>query len=463
MNLKNKKIMVLGLSIEGRETVKYLLSQNLKVVACDQKETLPKELLQELKNPNLTLLLGKNYLDHITDYEVIFRSPGIPLWYPLIIEAKNKGAIITSLTKLFFDLCLCPIIGVTGTKGKGTTVSLIGEILKKGNKNVFVGGNIGMPLINELPQMNKNSIVVLELSSFQLEDLEKSPRIAVILNITSDHLASTSTENPNYHKSQEDYLQAKKNLVLYQNKDDYAVINYDYSACRDLEKNTKADVWHFSKTHEIAKGAYVHEGKIYLRQDNAVYFICETKDLLLKGEHNLENVTAAITASYLGGASLESIQKGVLSFKGLEHRLELVAKVMGVNYYNDSFSTTPETAIAAIRAFPEPKIIILGGSDKGSDYTELGREIAHSNIKAIILIGLMTEKIEQAIMSAGGTKAKIIKGLRNMKDIVETCTKESQPGDVVLLSPACASFDMFNNYKDRGEQFKHEVEKIRQS
>jgi len=446
MNLKNKKIAVLGLGTEGEDVYRYLISQGAKdITVFDQKAEEIEDKINELRITNYEL--GPDYLKNgLRGFDVIFRSPAFRLSLPEIVEAKNSGAVITSTTKLFFDLCPAKIIGVTGTKGKGTTSTLIYEILKKEGRKVFLAGNIGEPMLALLPRLDKKSWVVLELSSFQLQDLEKSPNIAVVLFITSEHL--------DYHSSTEEYIQAKANLVRWQKKSDFAVLNSDNQTSSSFASLTPAKVYYFSKEKRV-NGAFVKDGQIYLFDK----LVGPTNKLQILGVHNWENICAACTAAFLAGADLDSIKEVVFSFKGLEHRLEFVREIGGIKFYNDSFSTTPETTIAAIRAFSQPIILITGGSEKGSDYTKLGKEISQSKVKTLILIGKTAQKIKEAVQKAG-FRGKLIYKPGGMKEVVERAFAEAQKGDVVLLSPACASFDMFENYKDRGWQFKKYVWEI---
>jgi len=456
MDLKNKKIAVLGLGIEGEDVCRYLMSQGANdITVFDQKTA--EELGEVYKNFQFScpsgrraifnFQLGPDYLKNgLRGFDVIFRSPAFKLSLPEIVEAKNSGAIISSATKLFFDLCPAKIIGVTGTKGKGTTSTLIYEILKKAGKKVFLAGNIGEPMLALLPKLDKKSWVVLELSSFQLQDLEKSPHIAVVLFITSEHL--------DYHSSTEEYIQAKANLVRWQKEDDFAVLNADNQTSSSFALLTLAKVYYFSREKKV-NGGFVKDGQIYLLDK----LVGPTSKLQILGVHNWENICAASTAAFLAGADLNSIKKVVFSFKGLEHRLEFVRELGGVKFYNDSFSTTPETTIAAIRAFSQPIILIAGGSEKGSDYNQLGKEISQSRVKTLILIGKTAPKIKKVVQKSG-FRGKIVYKPGEMKEIVKKAFTEAEKGDVVLLSPACASFDMFENYKDRGWQFKKYVWEI---
>jgi len=444
-NFKDKKVAVLGLGLEGEDVCRFLLQQKAKITVFDQKTASELgKIYQELKKKGVQFSLGKNYLQPgLTSFDFVFRSPGFHRFLSQIIQAEKKGVVITSATKLFFDLCPGKIIGVTGTKGKGTTATLIYEILKKAKKKIFLAGNIGESMLNLLPKLNKDSWVVLELSSFQLMDLDKSPQIAVVLFITSEHL--------DYHQDRDEYLQAKSNIVRHQKRKDYSIFNADDPISTSFAKLTSAQAFYFSRSKKV-NGAYVKNKQIILGKE----ILGQTKDLKLRGEHNWDNVCAAVTAGFLAEAKIDSIKKVVFSFPGLEHRLELVRVKNKVSFYNDSFSTTPETAIAAIKAFHEPLILIAGGSEKGSDYSQLGQEIAKSSVKTLILIGKTVEQLRKVVNQAG-FKGEIVFRPGEMKKIVEVAWKKSKPGDVILLSPACASFDMFKNYKDRGHQYKKSV------
>ncbi|MEK9178783.1 MAG: UDP-N-acetylmuramoyl-L-alanine--D-glutamate ligase [Patescibacteria group bacterium] len=440
MDFKNKKIAVIGEGIEGESSAKFLKKQGADVTILDLKQ-------------------GKDYLNGLEKYNLIVRSPGVPLsvFPSSIINAQPSK--LTSQTKLFFELCPAQIIGVTGTKGKGTTSSLIYEMLKKDGKDAYLGGNIGVPPFEFLDKLNKDSIVVLEISSFQLEDIHKSPHIGVILLIAPEHLGKDIYGTQNYHKTMEDYVSAKRNILRFQTKDDFAILNRDFPVSNESDVETEGKVYQFSREREVSEGCFALGNQIILRANGQEIPVFETKDLILRGEHNFENVCAAVMAAHLAGVSLKSIQNTLADFKGLEHRLEFVDQINRVEYYDDSFSTTPETAIAAIEAFEEPEVLILGGSSKNSDFQELGQLISgKGNIKAIIGVGAEWPRIKEHIKSAS---ILMLEGAKDMHQIVAAASKIAVSGDVVLLSPACASFDMFKNYKDRGEQFKKEVSKLR--
>jgi UDP-N-acetylmuramoylalanine--D-glutamate ligase len=447
-DLKDKKIAILGFGLEGTATFEFLRKHGLGSTILDRADR--KAIEEKIGSlDGVDLALGDDYLKNLTEFDYIFKTPGVPLFLPEIQAAIKKGVVLTSHLALFLDLCPAKIIGVTGTKGKGTTSTLIHDILKKQGLDVYLGGNIGLAAISFLDQLTPESWVVLELSSFQLQSLEKSPQIAVVLNVTQDHL--------DYHKTVEEYREAKKNIVRYQAENDFAVINADYESSREFANATKAKIYYFSKEKEV-EGCFIKDGEVILKTAEETFKIVSVKDLLLRGQHNLENVTAACLASYLAGARQKALREAVLAFKGLEHRLELVRDLKGVKFYDDSFSTVPETAIAALKSFEEPIVLIAGGSYKGSDYTELGRVIRSSQVKTIILIGDMAGDIDKAIgRNFSGEK---ILHLTRMNQMVEKAFELAHSGDVVLLSPACASFGLFKNYKDRGDQFKTAVRNL---
>jgi UDP-N-acetylmuramoylalanine--D-glutamate ligase len=430
--VKGKKIAVVGKGIEGESSAKYLQQKGAEVTILDKEQ-------------------GEDYLQNLKDYDLVVRSPGVKISTLEKYVPKEK---ITSQIRIFFDLCPSEIIGITGTKGKGTTSALTYEMLKKQGFDAYLGGNIGVPPFEFLDNLNTQSKVVLELSSFQLMDLKKSPHIAIMLMVTSEHL--------NWHKSLKEYVDAKRNILRHQSEKDFAILNRDYLATNESDAHTSGKVFTISRERgSLDEGCFVRGGKIWLRIEKNETQVIDTKDILLPGKHNLENACPAVMAAYLCGVSIENIAFVLKTFKGLEHRLELVATVNGARYYDDSFSTIPETAIAAIEAFKEPEILILGGSSKNSNFSELGKVISKAeNIKAIIGIGTEWKRIKEQIAKSE-KPIPVIEGAKDMKTIVAAASKIAESGDVVLLTPACASFDMFKNYKDRGEQFKKEVSKLK--
>jgi UDP-N-acetylmuramoylalanine--D-glutamate ligase len=453
---KDKTIAVLGFGIEGMENVRFLRKKGASVWILDKRQSgeLDQKMITEAESLGAEFRLGETYLTNLEQFNLIFRSPGFRRNTPELLEAELKGAVLTSGTKLFFDLCPAPIIGVTGTKGKGTTSTMIYEMLKAAGKDAYLGGNIGVPPLSFLEKLHSSSIVVLELSSFQLQDMHRSPHIAVMLMVTSEHL--------DHHETQEEYVDAKRNILRFQKPADFAILNRDYPASNESDIYTDAKIYYVSRERETDNACFVDGNKIVIRKNGHDTDVLKTEDVRLPGKHNLENVCAAAMAANLAGVNLQTIAKVIGSFNGLEHRLKLIGEVHGAKYYDDSFSTTPETSIAAIQAFTGPEILILGGSGKNSDFSELGKAIVRAkNIKAIIGIGIEWDRIKDALRIAElGQKTILVGGAQNMQQIVLAASKIAQPGDVILLSPACASFDMFKNYKERGEEFIREVSKL---
>lgn len=443
-----KKAAILGFGLEGRDLYEYLLKGDYDLTVLDQKEK--KDLnLDGLETKKTTFICGEDYLKtDLAQFEIVFRSPGVYRYLPEIIAAEKKGTIISSAIKLFFEKCPAKIIGVTGTKGKGTVSTLIYEILKKSGKKIFLAGNIGKPYLSLLSDLDECSVVVLEISSFQLIDMEQSPNLAVVLNVTEDHM--------DWHKDKEEYLKAKENIVRYQKTDDWAVINDDYQTPKKFADITKGQIYFFSRNKTV-KGAFVWDGLIYLNTENKE-LIGKTKDLQLRGEHNWENITAAICTASLFGASLGDIKDVVFSFKGLEHRLELVTEIKGRKFYNDSFATGPQPTMAAIDSFSEDITLILGGYDKGLNYDLLIEKIvAKKNLTHILLIGDLADKIGGLLKKKSYQGQIENLGKSKMDKIVKKAVAATDDGGVILLSPAAASFDMFRNYKERGCQFKDQV------
>ena len=431
-NLKYKKICILGLGIENEALVNFLLYKkiNCDITVCDNRNA--KDLGDRYRKleKKIKFNLGKNYNKRLNVYDIIFRSPGYPL--NKVESRKSKvESIVSSPMKLFFELCPSKnIIGVTGTKGKGTTSSLIYKILKSGNKRAWLGGNIGVAPFEFINKIRKGDWVVLELSSFQLEDFKVSPKIAVITNFSREHLAAADPNNPNYHQSLSDYWDAKINIAKYQDSGDSIIIN-DKLKTRSRKLKLKSKIIYFTKSTLISK---------------------------LVGEHNKENVAAAVEVAKVVRVKREVVEKTVKSYEGLEHRLEYVKEIKGVKYYNDTFATTPESAITALKSFDSPIVLIAGGSEKKSDFKELAKIIKNKVVQVVLLNGKASPRLKKEIINAGFF-GKNIKLVYNMEGAVRVAKRESISGDIVLLSPACASFGIFKNYKERGELFKKEVKR----
>lgn len=430
------KIAILGFGLQGKSAYEYWKNGN-EIIVCDKDENL------ELP-PDVQKQLGPNYLKNLDQFDLIVRSPIV---HPSDIAKANSPEIlvkVTSNTNEFFKVCPTKnIIGVTGTKGKGATCTLIAKMLETafaGQRKVHLGGNIGTPPLDLLKNdIKAEDYVILELANFQLIDLKYSPHIGVCLMVVDEHL--------DWHKDSQEYITAKQQLFAHQNEQDIAI----FYGLNDYSQHIAS----ISKGQKIPymrhPGADVIENKVVIDGQE----ICDVSEIKLLGKHNWQNICAAVTAVWQVAQDTQAIKSVLTTFKGLEHRLELVREINGVKYYDDSFGTTPETAIVAIQAFAQPKVIILGGSDKGASFDELAKAVKNSNIRSVVLIGQMAPKIKQALDKIG--YQKIIEGGKTMPEIVAVAKSQAQPGDVVLLSTACASFDMFQNYEDRGEQFKKSV------
>ena len=449
------KIIIAGYGVEGISNLIYFRRKfpDAEFVVADER---PADKLPAIPD-GVKLISGKNvFSEQLGDADLVVRTASLP---PRNIKTSGK---IWSATNEFFDKCPAPIIGVTGTKGKGTTCSLITSILQQAGQTVHLVGNIGVPALDVLPKIKKDDIVVYELSSFQLWDLEKSPHIAVVLMIETDHL--------NVHADFADYLNAKKNIRCHQHLGDVCLYHptNKYAqevAATPLGKSNDAKCGHCDTLDFAQRYAIPDDDQVYV-QDG--YFcvqnrqICSTSHLRLPGAHNLENACAAMSAVTELPITVanEQYAAGLEIFTGLPHRLKFIAEKNGVQYYDDSISTTPGSAIAALKAFTEPKILILGGSDKGADYTELAQEIARQQMRAVIVNGANASEIIE-ILHKNKVSCQVIQlEMSAMPTVVEMAANQAQSGDVVILSPAAASFDMFKSYNDRGEQFVAAVEKL---
>lgn len=452
-SLSRKKVAIVGLAVNNTPLIKYLAREGAVVTVLDQKT--PEKLesfLKELKDLPLKYHLGPDYLEHLEGQEVIFLSPGVPKNLPPLREAAEKGIKISSELQLFFSLNTSPTIGITGSSGKTTTTSLIGEMLAK-VKPVKVGGNIGRPPISFLAELTDETWVVLELSSFQLQNLGFSPHIAVITNITPNHL--------DVHSSMDEYIEAKAEILRFQSADDIAILNGDNDITRKMGKMAKGKTYYFSRLTESSPGAFLRGDELILSPTTgSEEFLCRRGEIRLLGEHNIENVLAAALAARIAGVPAKTIGEAVREFKGVEHRLELVREIEDVKYYNDSISTTPTRAIAGLLAVPAPVVLIAGGYDKNLPFDDFVK-VAAERCRTVILLGKTAEKIRAAFERyKDSIKMPEITQVSDLKEAVITARKAAKPGDAVLLSPACASYDMFRNFEERGRLFKEFVAEL---
>lgn len=424
------KIAIAGYGLEGRSNYEYFLDKG-ELTIVDERESLD-NLPEGAKT-----ILGKSAFQKLTDFDMVVRTASLA---PAKIKTSGK---IWSATNEFFASCPAPIIGVTGSKGKGTTVSLIASILREAGQTVHVVGNIGVPALGVLPDIKANDIVVYELSSFQLWDVENSPEVAVVLMIEPDHL--------DIHTNFDEYVEAKAQIVKHQTDKDIVVY---YNANEFSRK--------IGEISNAAKIPYQTPETSYVKDDSFYYGkkkICPTDVLQIQGAHNLDNACAAIAAVWPFTQDEDAIERGLHSFSGLPHRLKHVRTVEGIEYYDDSIATTPGSAVAAMEAFTQPKVVILGGSSKGATFDELAKVAASTEVRCVVVIGDEADKIEQELSKVNVPAVNLGSDVR-MDQIVKTARDYSKPGDVVILSPACASFGMFKNYSDRGDQFIAAVEAL---
>ena len=447
-NVAGKNITVIGIGISNLPLIKYLVSLGANVTACDRRsaEDLG-ENYTELEKLGVKFNLGDGYLNNLSG-DMIFKTPGMRYDVPELLKAKENGSIVTSEMEVFFEVCPSHIIAVTGSDGKTTTTTLIHKMMTDAGYKTWLGGNIGNPLLTDTEKMKENDWVILELSSFQLHTMRKSPEIAVITNISPNHL--------DMHKDYKEYIDAKKNIMLYQNEGDTLIVNADNQVTADIGKSANGAVKYFSRNGMA--DVYL-DGNIIKR---GIVEILNIKDIKIPGMHNVENYMAAI-AAVSGLVSKEVIVNVAKTFGGVEHRIELVRTLDGVKYYNSSIDSSPNRTINTLRVFPNKVIMIAGGKDKRIPYDEIGPALAE-HVKVLILIGATSDKIQEALdaeinKTGNGKDIEVIRAT-SYEDAVNTARSKAHDGDVVLLSPASTSFDMFRNFEERGNLFKKIVNEL---
>lgn len=473
MNLQGLQATVIGLAREGTALSRFLASQGALVTVSDRKG--PDELaeaLAALEGLPVRFVFGGHPMD-LLEADVVFASPGVRPETPILVEARRQGIPVSSQTRLFLELCPAPVIGITGSSGKTTTTTLVGKMLEASGYRTWVGGNIGRPLIEHLGAIGPDDAVVMELSSFQLETFAPlanepgasrwpgrregiSPDLACVLNVTPDHL--------DRHPTMETYFQAKTHILRYQRAFDIAVLSQDDPGARAMTTFCRGQTLCFSQVVEPEEGAFVEAGEIVVRIEGIEEPVCAVEDVRLLGRHNLSNVLAACAIGVAAGASPEAMAEVVGSFGSLEHRLELVGERKGVRFYNDSIATSPVRAMAALESFAGPIVLLAGGRHKSLPMEEFASAIC-SKVEHLILFGEAAADIEAVVRSCcGGQRTNgskpVIHRRQSLEEAVAQAVTVARPGDVVLLSPACVSFDAFRDYAERGRRFKELVKQV---
>ncbi len=446
-DIKGKKVAFIGIGTSNLPLIKQFAEKGAIVTACDRKDF---ESLGEngvkAKEYGAQLVLGENYLSEI-DADIVFRSPGTPFYKDELVALRNKGVVLTSEMEVFFDLCPCKTIAVTGSDGKTTTTTIISELLKAGGRNVHLGGNIGKPLLPEIETVEDSDIAVVELSSFQLISMRKSPDIAVVTNLAPNHL--------DIHKDMDEYVESKKNIVLHQNAFSKAVINLDNEIANSFSDSVRGQLAKFSIKEKLENGAFLNGTTICYNDYGKVTEIMDISDIKIPGMHNVENYLAAISAVW-GMVDVDTIVSVAKTFGGVAHRAEFVREYKGVKYYNDSIASSPtRTALGTLSLYDEKIVIIAGGYDKHIPYEPLG-PVINDKVKVLILLGDTAPKIEEAVKSAENYKSDAIKiiNVNNMEEAVAQAVENTENGDIVSLSPASASFGLYKNFEERGNHFK---------
>lgn len=453
--LKSQKVAVIGLGVSNIPLIEYLHQKYADVTVFDdrEEEKLDQNVMSKVKGYGFKYYLGNGNLENLKGFDLIFRSPSCLPTKPELVAEKARGAIVTTEIEQLMKMAPCKIIGITGSDGKTSTTTLTYEILKNAGYTVHLGGNIGIPLFTKINEIKPEDIIVLELSSFQLMGMEVSPEISAITNITPNHL--------NIHKDYQEYIDAKKNIFKNQNKDGILVLNADNELTRSCKDETNGKVIMFSSTQKLENGFIVDDGIIKECEDGIRRHIIDTKDLKLKGIHNFQNVCTALALTK-GLVDVDKAVETIKEFSGVHHRLELVRTIDGVEWYNDSASTSPTRGISALNAFCDKEIVLIaGGADKNLDYTPIGKPIVEK-VKCLILIGQTATKIYDAVKKELEIQNKKldIHMCETFKQSLELAKRVAKPGQIVLFSPASTSFDMFKDMYDRGDKFKEEVMKF---
>ena len=451
-SLEGKKVAFIGAGISHKGLFGIFAKHNAIITLCDQKEN-PEalgDLYTELNQLGVNFSMGENYLDGLKGQDIIMRTPGFEYFTKELQEAKSAGSKITSEMELFFELCPCKIYAITGSDGKTTSSSLIAAMHKAMGRTVYLGGNIGKALLPLVDQIKETDVAVVELSSFQLISMRTSPDVAVVTNVTPNHL--------DHHKDMQEYIDAKRNILLYQDKSSRAVLGYENEISHSLEKDVKGEMFWFTRKTKIDKGAYLEDnGDLCFAENGVVTRIVNKDEVALRGLHNVENLLDAIAAT-AGEVDFDKMAQVARQFSGVEHRIEPVRLLDGVQWYNDSIGTSPTRTIAGLRSFDQKLVLIAGGYDKKIPYEPLAPEIIR-NVKVLVLMGATGKVIEKCLRAESDFDENAIKIIYadEMEDAVNVAKNEAVSGDIIILSPASASFDKYPDFEKRGEHFKDVV------
>lgn len=454
-DIKNKKVAVLGIGISNTPLIKYLANLGVDITAFDKAdESKLGPVLKNFEGLDVKFSLGEGYLERLKGFDVIFKTPVIRYDIPELVEARENGAYVTSEMEVFLELCPATVFGVTGSDGKTTTTTLIYEILKRHGYNCWLGGNIGTPLLDKIDQIRETDMVVVELSSFQLHTMKISPNISVITNVSPNHL--------DVHKSMEEYIDAKKNIYKFQKKTDKLVLNYDNDITRQMAGEACGNVTYFSRVNNIEQGMVLENGTLVYRKNGEKLKIINADEILLMGDYNVENCLAA-SAAVIDYVDVQDIYDVLVSFRGVKHRMEFVRELNGVKFYNNAIGTSPARTIAVLNAFKQKIILIAGGYDKHIPYDEMGRPIV-DKVKHLVLMGATAPKIAKALKDevdrTGEGKDIPVSMCSSLEEAVQVAYKTAEKGDIVVLSPASASFDMFKNFEEKGDKYKEIVNSL---
>ncbi len=444
-----KRVVILGAARQGQAAARWLARHGSQVTLNDRRSALDlAEAQSALSGTGVTWVLGSHPIDILDETDIVCLSGGIPLTNPIVVEANRRGIPLTNDTQIFMENVPCQTVGITGSAGKTTTTTLVGQMAKNAfGKSAYVGGNIGDPLLNYLDEMNPENVAIQEISSFQLEQMTISPNVAAILNITPNHL--------DRHSSMESYAAAKQRILEFQKGEDSAILCREDAGSWNMREKVQGRLISFGTgiIPDNQDGTLISEGKLIYRNHGTDTPLLHRNQIQLRGEHNVLNFLAAFAIGYASGVPLDAMLKAAKDFRGVAHRLEFIREWKGAKWYNDSIATAPERTMAAIRSFSEPIILLLGGRDKNLPWDDLAK-LVHERVNQVVLFGEASSKIAAALDKANGPLQKTVEHTKNLEEAVQAAARVSKPGDVILLSPGGTSFDQFKDFEERGEAFK---------